>query len=259
MRILITGGNGYIGRSLCDSLASKYIVIKITRQNFDMTSYDKTCSWFEGKEFDVVIHTAISGGSRLQHDDETVFEKNMSMFTNLVENKHCFSKLISFGSGAELFAPDTPYGISKKAISEIIKNNDNWFNLRIFGLFNECELDTRFIKGNILRYLRKEPMIIHANKIMDFYYMDDLISLIDKYINESDLPKNINCSYESKFTLKNIADYINTLEDYKVPIDINDKKDLEFYCGNSHNIDYNEIGLLNGIKTTYEKIKQGFM
>jgi GDP-L-fucose synthase len=255
MRILITGGDGYIGRSLFAVFASKYNVIKITRQNFDLTNYSKTCSWFDGKSFDVVIHTAISGGSRLQQDDETVFNKNMSMFNNLVENKHRFSKLISFGSGAELFAQNTPYGMSKKAISEIINNIDNWYNLRIFGVFDDNELNTRFIKGNILRYIKKEPIIIHSNKIMDFMYMQDLVGVVEYYIKNNILQKTINCSYEEKNTLKSIANMINTLGSHKVPTIIETNKELEFYCGNYHGIDIQQIGLYNGIVETYNRLK----
>ena len=96
MNILITGGNGYVAKSLYESLKNKYNITKITRQNFDLTSYDETCEWFNERQFDVVIHTAISGGSRLHEDENSVFENNMAMFNNLVVNKHCFSKLISF-------------------------------------------------------------------------------------------------------------------------------------------------------------------
>jgi len=259
MNILITGGNGYIARNLYSFLNQKYNTTRVTRIDFDLTDTWSTFSWFIDKKFDVVIHTAVVGGSRLQIDKNDTVLQNVKMIHNLQMNKHSFDKLITFGSGAELFAPDVPYGISKKAISEIVNNIDNWFNLRIFGLFNEDELETRFIKGNILRYLRKEPMIIHTNKIMDFYYMDDLISLVDNYITKINLPKNINCSYESKFTLKDIANYINNLDDYKVPIIVENKKDLEFYCGNSQDIEYNEIGLLSGIQHTYRKLKQGLI
>lgn len=259
MNVLITGGNGYIAKSLYNNLSNKYNITKITRNDFDLTDWDLTSKWFVGKTFDVVVHTAVVGGSRLQIDKQDTVFQNLKMIHNLQMNKHSFDKLITFGSGAELFASNTPYGMSKKAISEIINNIDNWYNLRIFGLFNEDELESRFIKGNILRYLRKEPMIIHANKIMDFYYMDDLISLVDKYILESNLPKTINCSYESKFTLREIANHINNLDDYTVPVVVENKKDLEFYCGNAHEIDYNEVGLVTGIQHTYRKLKQGFI
>jgi len=254
MRILITGGNGYIAQNLFIGLSSKYNITKITRQNFDLTSYDETCEWFHERQFDVVIHTAISGGSRLHEDEHSVFENNMAMFNNLVANKHCFSKLISFGSGAELFHGNTPYANSKREIAKRIFEHSNFYNLRIFGVFDYNELNTRFIKSNIIRYIKKEPMLIHTNKIMDFFYMKDLINLVDHYIQNDNLVKTVNCSYETKSTLVNIAKFINTLSNYEVPININNKDCLEFYCGNS-DLPIEIIGLEQGILDTYKIIK----
>ena len=258
-KILITGGNGYIAKSLYQKLSNVYDVTSITRSDFDLSNYNQTLDWFSTRTYDVIIHTAISGGSRLQTDQDSVFTQNMAMFDNLVDNKDRFSKLITFGSGAELFHGNTSYANSKKQILKEVIKYPNFYNLRIFGVFDHNELNTRFIKSNIIRYLKKEPIIIHANKIMDFIYMDDLISLVDKYILESNLPKTINCSYESKLTLREIANHINNLDDFRVPIIIENKKDLEFYCGNAHDIDYNEVGLVTGIQHTYRKLKQGLM
>ena len=259
MNILITGGNGYVAKSLYESLKNKYNITTTTRQTFDLSSYDVTCDWFNERHFDVVLHTAIAGGSRLQEDDSAVLQQNLAMYNNLRANRPHFKRLISFGSGAELHHGYTPYANSKREIADSIENTEEFYNLRIFGVFDHNELNTRFIKSNIIRYLKKEPIIIHANKIMDFIYMDDLISLVDKYILESNLPKTINCSYESKLTLREIANHINNLDDFRVPIIIENKKDLEFYCGNAHDIDYNEVGLVTGIQHTYRKLKQGLM
>lgn len=257
MNILITGGNGYIAKSLYSAFSAQYRVTSIIRNDFDLTDYSKTCSWFEGKSFDVVIHTAISGGSRLQQDDQTVFDKNMSMFTNLLSNKHCFSKLISFGSGAELFHGNTPYASSKREIAKQILDLPNFYNLRIFGVFDYNELETRFIKSNIIRYIRREPMIIHSNKIMDFFYMPDLISLVEYYIKKDNLEKEINCSYTEKYSLKHIVNIINNLGDYEVPVLIENKNNLSFYCGDSE-LPIKPVGMFDGIKETYLKLLKAY-
>ena len=65
MNILITGGNGYIAKSLSKSLSNS---ISITRKDFDLTDRHATNKWFEGKYFDVIIHTSVKGGSRLLVD-----------------------------------------------------------------------------------------------------------------------------------------------------------------------------------------------
>ena len=122
-------------------------------------------------------------------------------------------------------------------------------------MFDESELETRFIKSNIIRYIKKEPMVIHSNKIMDFFYMKDLISLVEYYATNDNLPKETNCSYEQKYTLKNIANIINNLDKHKVPIKILEKKQLEFYCGEATEIPIQLIGLKHGIEETYDVIK----
>ena len=76
MNILITGGNGYIAKSLTLGLGD-YNITSITRNDFDLTNRSSTDAWFKEKYFDVVIHTAIEGGSRLKQDDSSVFYNNL--------------------------------------------------------------------------------------------------------------------------------------------------------------------------------------
>ena len=93
MNILITGGNGYIAKSLSSKLDN---ITSITRKDFDLTDRKATNDWFYNKYFDVVIHTAVKGGSRLIKDGADVCYQNLQMFYNLLNNKHCFNKLIHF-------------------------------------------------------------------------------------------------------------------------------------------------------------------
>jgi len=259
MKLLITGGNGYIGKSLYESLKDKHHVTTTTRQNFDLSGYDSTCEWFNEREFDVVLHTAIVGGSsflgdRREQDEGFMMQQNLAMYSNLLVNKHHFKKLISFGSGAEIFMRDTPYGTSKSKISESVGNTENFYNLRIFNVFDENESANRFLKANILRYIKKEPMRIHANKIMDFIYMQDLISTVEYYMTNTNLAKDINCCYEEKYTLKTIANMINSLDTHKVPIITENETQLEFYCGDSGLPPIDIVGLPQGIQNTFRAL-----
>jgi len=254
MKVLITGGNGYIAKSIYNILSKKYTITTISRNDFNLEDTEQTDKWFENKTFDAVIHTAIKGGSRLEIEKDNISDLNLKMFNNLLLNKDKFKKLISFGSGAEFFLEHTPYGKSKKIINKKINNINNFYNLRVFGVFDKEEKDTRFIKANILRYLNKQPMQILTNKIMDFIYMEDLVSIVDYYLQHDNLIKEINCCYEQKYTLKNIADIINQLDSYKVDINIQNKNILEFYCGES-SLPIDTIGLSKGIENTFRKIK----
>jgi len=255
MNILITGGNGYIAKSLYSmDIAFEDQIQSITRKDFDLTDRHATNKWFEGKYFDVVIHTAVKGGSRLLVDGGNIFYENIQMFYNLLNNKHCFGKLINFGSGAELGMPSDPYGLSKNIISKIIDNEDNFYNIRIYGVFDENELDTRFIKSNIKRYINKESIEIHQDKLMDFFYMKDLIELVRHFIYKDNLPKNVDCTYDiDTCYLSDIAYIINDLSNYKVEIKVGEGKGKK-YIGDWNPININYIGLEQGIKETYKKL-----
>jgi len=254
MKILITGGNGYIANSLRKPLSPKHSIVSITRQDFNLEDKDKTTEWFSDKSFDAVIHTATKGGSRLKNEDESVLATNIKMFENLLENKSKFNKLISFGSGAEIFQQNTFYGKSKLRINDLIQKEDNFYNIRIFGVFDENELETRFIKSNILRYLKKESMKIHSNKLMDFFYMKDLISLVDYYLTSNNPNKNINCSYKEKSSLLEIANFINNLDAHKVDIEFDVDSIAQDYCGIS-NLPIKVVGLKEGIINTFRKLR----
>lgn len=254
MKILVTGGNGYIGSSLNSYLSKKYDVTTVTRKDFDLINQREVTEWFKDKSYDVVIHTAIRGGSRLRKDDMSIVSENIMMHQNLFVNKHRYSKFISLGSGAELYNRNTPYGFSKHLIRESVLNNNNFYNIRIFALFDENELETRFIKSNITRYLNKNPMIIHRDKYMDFFYMKDFISLMQYYIENDKLPKEIDCTYETTYKLSEIANMINLLDGYTTDVVIENDKTEEKYCGTFNNI-INYIGLSNGIQEVFKKLK----
>ena len=120
MKILITGANGYIGKSLTNALKDEHEITPLTRQTVDLTNSDQVKEYFQNKYFDVVIHCAIEGGYRLEKDGPEVIDSNLKMYYNLLDNKDHFNKLFHFGSGAE--KQDTFYGLSKKVINESIQN-----------------------------------------------------------------------------------------------------------------------------------------
>jgi GDP-L-fucose synthase len=253
MKVLITGGNGYIAKSIYNALYKSYDTTSITRKDFDLEDTQALNDWFKDKTFDIVIHTAIQGGSRLKTEDQSVIDSNLKMFNNLLINKDKFKKLISFGSGAEFIIPETFYGKSKSIINNIIQKESNFYNIRIFAVFDENELDTRFIKSNLIRYINKEPMILHVNKLMDFFYMKDFINLIKYYIDNDNLPKQIDCSYKHKRSFVEIANYINTLNNYNVPINVEKDVIIGDYCGVS-DLPIDVIGLEKGIQEVYIKL-----
>jgi nucleoside-diphosphate-sugar epimerase len=259
MNVLITGGNGYVAKSLYSALKEKYNITLITRKNFDLTDSFETLKFFSNKYFDIVIHTAAVGGSRLTPENSSTMDQNLQMYYNLLSCKNKYNKFIYFGSGAEIYNPESPYGLSKRVIAKSISEIENFYNLRIFGVFDENEWETRFIKTCIKKYINKEPMLIQDKK-MSFFYMQDLITLVDYHIQTlpSSLLKESNCAYVNSNSLLDIANIINKLDDYKVPINVDTQigKDYESKYNAPYDLKY--IGLQQGIIKTYNKLKNEY-
>jgi len=254
--LLITGGGGYIAQALSCRLKA-HDVTTIKRGDFDLTDQGATAAWFKDKYFDVVIHTAIKGGRRLEEDAMDVFEDNLQMFLNLFKNKRNFGRFLNLGSGAEVGEPEDPYGFSKNVISKTILLQPNFHNIRIFGIFDAHELPNRFIKANIQRYIDKKPMEVFENKKMDFFYMEDLWRLINYFINVEKPLKVVECCYNQTYSLSEIVELINMLDSYRVEIKQENWGASTDYTGttSAENLPIKFKGLKAGIRQTFNIIK----
>jgi hypothetical protein len=90
---------------------------------------------------------------------------------------------------------------------------------------------------------------------MDFIYMPDLISIIEFYITGTNLQKEIDCIYDDTVSLSNIAKQINNLSINKVPINIQNPIPGENYIGTYNELPIAYIGLENGIKNVFDRLK----
>jgi nucleoside-diphosphate-sugar epimerase len=260
MKILITGSNGVIGSFLSKKL-KKHEVYTPKRSAIDFTNRQHVDKLFNSHDrFDLVIHCAAVGGHRNYHDSWEVLDINIRMYYNILEHKNKYDKFITFGSGAENYLDYTPYGLSKKVIHNSILDQFNFYNIKIFGLFGEGEIETRFIRSALNNYINKKPIQIHRNKFMDFFYIEDLWTVVKYYIETEFPPKFIDCCYaKEKRSLIDIAKLINTLGDHEVDINIEDKiSKTTKYVGEEIiklDLPINLIGLENSLKLEYERYK----
>ena len=240
MNVLVTGCNGFLGRELQRIFKeNEYKFIFTNRQILDVLSENAVDNFFDINDIDVVVHTAVKGGRRDHKDLIRSFNDKLKMFGNLLRNRNKFKLMINFGSGAEFDrtleisnactddlkdrTPQDFYGMSKKIITnEIVDLNENIINLRLFGCFGPLEENNRFIKTSLINMLKARNIIIHKDRYMDFFYVDDLATVIEHYIkninNLPHLPKDLNLTYPEKYTLLEMGNYINSLTNDSVNV-----------------------------------------
>jgi len=268
MNVLITGSNGYIGKSIFNSKIENIKFFHGNRQTINLFDKESIKSFIKENKIDSIIHCAIEGGSRLKKDDINTFYKNILNFENLYYCKNSLHKVINFASGAEFDRetdinlvneedifdriPKDYYGLSKNIIAKKALTTNNFYNLRIFGCFDENELDSRFIKTCILKSKRNETITIHEDKIMDFFYIQDLISIIRYFFLVNPVYQDINLCYKNKYKLSEIAKKIINETNSKSNITIQKEHGLNYY-GNFDKLQSLPIilqGIESSLKTT---------
>ena len=105
-KVLITGGNGFIARSLDESLSLSYTVTRKNRAELDLLDSQKVFDYLKKESFDVVIHSATyDAAPKFSTKDPTkVLENNLRMFMNIARASDYYGKLIFFGSGSRVWS-----------------------------------------------------------------------------------------------------------------------------------------------------------
>src|ERR1039458_3410663 len=101
MRILITGGSGFIGRNLVEQLAGTYELLAPSSAELDLLNERAVREYLSAHSFDVIVHAATTRSNRALAAPADMLDRNCRMFFNLARNDGRFGKMIHFGSGAE--------------------------------------------------------------------------------------------------------------------------------------------------------------
>ena len=275
LKILITGGNGNIAKMIKHNLASEFQITCICRSDFDLLDFKSLQNYLSVNSFDVVIHTAISGGRRTKSENSDVVYNNLLMFENLIKFADHFKLIINFDSGAiydrstnifcrkeeELVSvPSDYYGFSKYLIYNRCFQYSNIVNFRIFNIFHVNEEPDRFIKACFLAKQNGTNVSIAQDKYFDFMSEADFIKIVKHYLTNlhslPGLPKIFNLSYKQKYTLSDIALFI--LQDItKINIQGVLTLDQGNYCGNSDKLDDLMLNL-DGLEISLCKFEHTF-
>lgn len=260
MNILITGSSGFLSKEFQDYFKCENL-FNISRAELLDEQVIKKCV-LENK-IDFILHTSWAGVGTSTNDD---LKFNMIVHDNIQKQSKLVNKIFIFGSGAETFKDiSSNYCKGKLYAFNKSKEVDNIINLRIFGCFGKHENSTRFIKNSVNRIKSGESIKINKNKLMDFIFVEDLCLIIKNYMDsELKLPRNLDCVYQEKYKLSDIAEYLNSLFFYDKSVQIvnGNHYDLDepyIGCGDIlKTLGLNLIGLKQGIKKIYEQEAANF-
>jgi nucleoside-diphosphate-sugar epimerase len=96
MRVCVLGAHGFIGKNLCRGTSW----FDVTRGDVNLLNQEDVQKYFDTHTYDVVVHCAVVGGSRLEKDASDVLYKNILMFENVASVFK--GKMLYFSSGAAL-------------------------------------------------------------------------------------------------------------------------------------------------------------
>jgi len=273
MKILIIGGNGFIGKNLIEFLSNEYEIYSPTSQELNLLDEQSVRNFLKINNFDVIVFSAINGGLRNSVNSEDLVKTNLRMFFNIVNNSNYFKKMIFLGSGAEYdkirdlkkvketdFGKSIPrdnYGFYKFVCSKYIENSDKIINLRLFGVYGKYEdYNTRFISNIVCRILFGLPVEMNQNLFINYVSIEDLCKIIKYFIDNKNKWKNYNvCSNES-LDLLTIAKKIIKISERDVKLKIK-KEDLGKEYSGDNSLLMNElknfefISMDEGIKKLY--------
>lgn len=251
-KIFLTGGSGFIGRNIKESfLSDKYTIIAPSIEEVDILDEEKVNSFFKKNEVDFVIHSAIKPTHRNAVDTKDVFYINTKMFFNLEKNNRYYKKMLFIGSGSAydvrnykskmkeedlgINIPVDDLGFYKYICSKNIENSKNIIDLRIFGIFGKYEdYAIRFISNLICKSIFDLPLSMNQNRNFDYLYIDDLMPIIDFFLENEVSYNAYNITPNETLELIDIACKIKKISGKDLPLKIREEgMGLEYSGDNS--------------------------
>lgn len=276
MKLFVTGGSGFIGRNICEQLAGKYEIVAPSHSELDIIDSSAVDRFFADQQSDIVIHAAVKPGHRNAKDPTSLFYSNTRMYYNLARHSDKYEKMIILSSGAIYDTnqnlhkvsedyyynqlPKDEHGFCKYVCARDIENTDNITELRLFGVFGKYEdYAIRFISNAICKTLFDLPITIKQNRKFDYLYIDDLMPILEWFLQKEPTYKAYNVTPDHEVELYELAEMVIEISGKELPIIVhNEGLGLE-YSGDNSRLKA-ELGELRfaPLKTAVEQLYQWY-
>jgi len=239
MRILLTGGGGFIGRHIADRLRSGHEVFAPTHAELDLADADAVRRWLAATRVDAVVHAAVKPAHRNAPDQTGIAEQNLRQFFSLVRSRASFGRFVVLTSGAVygvqgpiagvaedelgVVVPDDEHGFSKYVEALWLARDSNAIELRPFGVYGPGEdYAIRFISNACCKALLGMPVTLRQDRLFSYVWVDDLAAVIEHALSGGPggglAPGAYNVTPGEPISLRDVAALVVRISGQKVPI-----------------------------------------
>ena len=249
MNILLTGSGGFIGSNLKKHFAGKFNLFAPRSAELELCDKEAVKDYFTKRKIDFVIHCATVGGVRGVVDSADTLEKNLLMLNNILSCKDEGVRVITFGSGAMYgkhrklhkvreseigeVAPKDLYGISKMEIAKLVEERDDVLCLNIFACYGYDEKESRFPSYAISCVINRQPIVINQNVVFDYLWVEDMVRIVEYFVNNKIHDKIINITPSLSITLEEIAKIVSKIGNFDSEIIIKSSELGNEYTGDN--------------------------
>lgn len=269
MKILLTGGSGFIGKYLKESLSKNHDIVSPSSSVLNLADYSCVTTFFKDQYFDAVIHAAGKGRENVLEDNADITFNILTSFFNLFSCQSHYGMFINFGSGAE-FGMDKDisnakeddifkssligsYGIAKNYVARVISENQKFYNLRIFSCIDPSESDQRLVQKFNKQFREGKTFVIENDRYVDFVSLEDVSTVVEAVLDRKIVDRDLNVVYKEKLLVS------ETLAKYCRIKDIDTRNIIvtgtgKSYTGNGNRLDKYNLCLV-GVLPSFERYR----